>query len=197
MTQQWNVCIECGKEIPERRPAFAGYGQSGNPLLVGACCSGQLSQLATPVYWTGTLNLSTPDSQEVWRYMDLAKFLAMLQKGGLYLSRADQFSDPFEGATGLASRQARWEEFYLKFFRDLVVTPPPGAAPVQMSSDDIEREAQRLLQDIRRVSKESRNLLVSCWHGGTGESEALWRLYSPPSSVGVAIKTSVGRLWTL
>jgi hypothetical protein len=195
MTQQWNQCDGCRVQIPNLRPAFAGYTNEDLPRLVGACCAIHLSELATPVYWTGTLNLSVSDSQPTWRYMDFSKFVAMLQQGGLYFSRADQFDDVFEGATGLASRQSDWDKFYLDFFRKIVETPPIDVQKQLLSPERIEIEAQRLLKSIKAVSLESRNLLLNCWHANTGESEALWRLYSPPPTVGVAIKTTAGRLW--
>ena len=119
----------------------------------------------------------------------------MLQEGGLYFVRADQFDDPFEGATGLASRQDQWEEFYLDYFRKLVVTAPPGVELPPRSAEWIDKEAQRLLRSIKLSSLDSRNLLLSCWHGSAGESEALWRLYCPPPTLGVAIKATVGQLW--
>jgi hypothetical protein len=155
----------------------------------------ELGELATPVYWTGTLNLSVGESQAVWRYMDFAKFVAMLQQGGLYFSRADQFDDRFEGATGLASKQCQWEEFYLDYYRKVIVTAPPSSTPQRLSAEQIEREAQRLLQSTKAITAQSRNLLLNCWHNSAIESEALWRLYCPPPTLGVALKANVGRLW--
>jgi hypothetical protein len=38
-----------------------------------------------------------PAETRVWRYMDFVKFVAMLEHGGLYFSRADLLDDPFEG----------------------------------------------------------------------------------------------------
>ena len=35
----------------------------------------------------------------IWRYMDLAKFLSMLQDEALHFARADKMSDEFEGST--------------------------------------------------------------------------------------------------
>lgn len=125
MTQQWNVCVSCGSTIPEKRPAFAGYTDKSEPLLVGACCAEKLSKLATPVYWTGTLNLSVSDDTSVWRYLDFAKFVAMLKQQGLYFTSAKNFSDPFEGAIGLADRQEKWDNHYLEFFKEAVITPRP------------------------------------------------------------------------
>jgi len=51
-----------------------------------------------------------PDDQPIWRYVDFAKFVAMLDSGELYLARADTFVDPFEMAVPrldvVAARQA-------------------------------------------------------------------------------------------
>lgn len=38
-----------------------------------------------------------PDDIMVWRYMDLAKFISLLEDECLFLSRADKFEDPYEG----------------------------------------------------------------------------------------------------
>jgi hypothetical protein len=170
MTQQWNKCSVCGSHILEGRPAFAGYDLQSNPLFVGACCSSNLQELATPVYWSDSLNLSVDDSQAVWRYMDFAKFVAMLQHRGIYLSRADRFDDRFEGATGLAARQANWDGYYLDFFRKLVVTPPASYPIPDYTAEQIEAEANRLLKSIKIVALDARKLLVSCWHGNETES---------------------------
>lgn len=195
MTQQWNKCCVCSANIPEGRPAFAGYDSNSDPLYVGACCASRLQELATPVYWSNSLNLSVSDDQAVWRYMDFARFIAMLRQRGLYLSRADKFDDRFEGAIGLAARQANWDEFYLDYFRKLVVTPPPGYPSPEYSAKQIEAEANRLLKSMKDIALEARKLLVSCWHASDTEAEALWRLYSPPSTSGVAIRSSVEKLW--
>ena len=195
MSQQWNICVSCGESIPENRPAFAGYGCDNQPLVVGACCSKQLTKLATPVYWTGTLNLSIADDKAVWRYMDLAKFIAMLKQRGLFFVSAKNFLDPFEGAIGLASRQKTWDKFYLDFFREAVTTAPRGYLAPDLTEQEIENNAQRLLASTKASSPHVRNSLVSCWHENEDESEALWQLYCPASGSGIAIKTSVGDLW--
>ena len=47
-----------------------------------------------------------------------------------------------------------------------------------------------------RASAEAdrKNTFVSCWHANEGESEALWRLYCPPNSSGIALQTTADRL---
>ena len=195
MTQQWNRCVSCNHKIPKGRPAFAGYEAGGRSLLVGACCAHQIGELATPVYWTGTLDLSVEDDQSVWRYMEFAKFVGMLQQGGLYFPSVHKLEDQFEGAIGLARREPDWDEFYLGYFRKIVVTPPPGFSQPDWSEERIESEANKLLEQLRAGSSRARSLLVSCWHANDIESEALWRLYCPSPTPGVAIRTTVGQLW--
>ncbi|WP_170756176.1 hypothetical protein [Ruegeria lacuscaerulensis] len=195
MTQQWNTCVSCGRNTPQGRPVFAGYDENKKELLVGACCSDRLAHLATPVYWTGTLNLSAPDSSKVWRYMDFTKFVAMLMQQGLYFTTAENFSDPFEGAIGLADRETIWDNYYLDFFRQAVTTAPPGYTPPKLSDQEVEAEAHRLLKSIKATSTHVRKSLVNCWHENDDESEVLWQLYSPPSETGLAIQSTVGNLW--
>ena len=106
MTQQWNKCSLCQQSIPTGRPAFAGYGAGGTPLYVDAKCAVFLVELATPVYFSNDLDLSVSNDQQLWRYMDFAKFAAMLRERSLYFPRADKLGDPFEGAFGLARRES-------------------------------------------------------------------------------------------
>lgn len=73
MTQRYNRCSICGKTIEEKRPAFAGYDSGNSPLVTCADCSDALKELATPVYWTGTLDLSVDETQAMWRYMDFRR----------------------------------------------------------------------------------------------------------------------------
>src|SRR5215831_14836506 len=37
------------------------------------------------------------DTISVWRYMDLSKFIWMIQRNALYFCRSDLMGDPFEG----------------------------------------------------------------------------------------------------
>lgn len=195
MTQQYNLCSKCGKTVANRRPAFAGYDCAGVPLLVCAECSNALEELATPVYWSGKLDLSIEVDQALWRYMDFSKFVAMMQQGGLYFTRASNFSDPFEAAAGIASQENVWNQHYLDFFKRAVVTPPPGFPISEMTEVEVDREAARLLEQLKTGYARARDLLVSCWHLNDVESEALWQIYCSPGAPGVAVRTNVDRLW--
>ena len=195
MTQQYNRCKLCGKAVERGRPAFAGYSKTREPLLVCAECALALKELATPVYWSGTFDLSVDEDQSLWRYMDFSKFVAMMQQGGIHFTRASKFDDPFEAAAGVASREAVWNQHYLEFFKQAVTTPPPGFPPAKMTETEVNNEAERLLGDIKSAYASARDLLVCCWHLNSGESEALWRIYCSPGAPSVAVQSNVVRLW--
>lgn len=195
IVQRWNRCTSCDHSIADGRPAFAGYNSNHEPHFTCANCATLLIELATPIYWSDTLNLSAPDSAQIWRYMDLAKFIALLQQRGLFLPRADKLDDPFEAAAGLSNRQKIWDEHYLSYFREAMVSLPTDITASRPSAEDIEVDAQRLLQSLKQIGLNARQQLVSCWHKNDSESEALWRIYTPPPVPGVAIRSTIGRLW--
>jgi hypothetical protein len=125
--------------------------------------------------------------------MDFAKFVALLKDKGVYFSRADCLGDPFEGARGIAVRRSEWKEHCLEYFRSAIRNLPEGAS--LLPPDKIEAEAERLFNDFERMGEaEVKYAFVSCWHNNNIESEALWRLYCPPNSAGVAIRTDFSSL---
>jgi hypothetical protein len=187
-------CQSCGSALPMKVAAYAGYAADGSPLYVGDCCKHLISELATHVYWWWKADKRCEPHTMLWRYMDFAKFVALLEERSIYFARADKLGDPFEGASGIADRRPYWDEFYLESFREVVRTPPPDSAPSEgtpLSFEDVEREALRLLKEFSTgAERDRRCTFVSCWHANTGESEALWRLYCPPQTTGVAIQTT-------
>ncbi|WP_417233035.1 hypothetical protein [Brevundimonas sp.] len=196
ITQQHNWCSCCDKMIFPYRPAFAGYDADDKPVLACAKCAvTRVTELATPVYPKMNLDISLPDETVLWRYMDFSKFVAMLMQRGLYLPRASNMEDKFEGAAGLARREHVWDEHYLKRYREVVSGPGPDGRPINISPEDIECEARRLLRSTKAATVASRSRPISCWHANAGESEAQWRLYCPPQTMGIAVKSSVDRLW--
>ena len=111
-------------------------------------------------------DLTTPRSSTVlWRYMDFAKFVEMLQSQTLWLARVDQLPDPLEGThtdAELAGLRKHLEE----------------------------ARAQQLI-DLFRLARSG--VYVNCWRSGPAESLAMWDLYGKGTGV-VAVKSTVGRL---
>lgn len=114
--------------------------------------------------------LTTPsDDTVLWRYMDFARFLNLLESCQLYFSRADQFDDPLEGTI----TDGEWLGTPLA-----VHSHHPGKNAIH---------SHPLMQVIRHAS------YVSCWRMGLHESLAMWDLYGKGSGI-VAVTTTIGLL---
>lgn len=191
MHDSYDVCRSCGKRLERDVAAYAGYAEDGSPLYVGHCCQALIYELATHVYWWWEVDKRPDPSTLLWRYMDFAKFVALLEHSAIYFARADQLGDRFEGASGITERLPEWNAFYLDFFRESIRTAPRGAEP-NPPDEEVESQATRLLEQFNARAEQDRlRTFVSCWHANSVESEALWRLYCPPPTPGVAIRTDV------
>lgn len=126
-------------------------------------------------------NLPQPDRPEVsiWRYMDFAKYVSMLDVKGLYFPRLDQLGDPFEGSL---SRDE---------FQHLKEVAADGEARRAIPDDWQGKYFDKYLLGVWRRAR--RLNYVSCWHMNEVESEAMWRLYSP-SGFGIAVRSQYSRL---
>lgn len=98
---------------------------------------------------------------KLWRYMDITRFLFLLDSASLYFCRASEFrsNDPFEGSFP----KLEYEYFEKNY-------------------------GGKFLHDIYNTS--SKIFYVNCWHLSEYESIAMWKLYSE-SKKGIAIKTTV------
>lgn len=102
----------------------------------------------------------------IWRYLNLTKFLAMLEMDTLHFTRTDLLGDAFEGSI---TRQdsIRWEAI---------------------------KEIRPVTAQGRSTFKVIRGwTYASCWTAFEAESAAMWGLYLGTGG-GVAIRSSVGRL---
>lgn len=106
-----------------------------------------------------------PNGTVLWRYMDLARFVDLVENRALWFTRLDQLEDPLEGSH--TDAELAGIRKYLD--RD---------------------SAERLIAVFRAARKE---LFVNCWRSGKNESLAMWDLYGKGSGI-VAVKSTVGRL---
>jgi hypothetical protein len=112
-------------------------------------------------------DIKDPDTV-LWRYVDLYKWLDLLQTSELHLTRADQMEDRWEGAyseVNIAARPSVYGENW------------PIMAPVMSA----------MYQHGRT------HTYLNCWYMGEGESYAMWKIYDAAGK-GVAIRTTAGRL---
>lgn len=109
--------------------------------------------------------LPPKDNCTLWRYMDLTKLLSLLEYEILFLSRADQFEDPYEGT---------WSKAGINLIRE---TAPNGSNIPNMADQMVQ------LTEVQR-----KQVFISCWFSSEHESAAMWKLYLQ-SPEGIAIRT--------
>jgi hypothetical protein len=114
-----------------------------------------------------------PDSQPVWRYMDLWKFESMMRRSVLYFRRCDKFPDPLEGRLS-----------------DRTIHGTSKSEQAFTSAYNIREDydKQAAAQEITRGC-----VFVNCWHMGTSESARMWREYTSTRD-SVVIVSTVGDL---
>jgi hypothetical protein len=106
---------------------------------------------------------------KIWRYMDLSKYVSLLENAALFFPRVDSMDDPYEGATSHAN----------KCMRSAVYN---GSIPPSVFAA---RTAHLLW--------ERQWTFINCWHMNEHESDAMWRLYARTTDA-VAIQSTYARL---
>lgn len=112
--------------------------------------------------------ITPPDDTVLWRYMDFARFVQLLESRQLWFSRADQFEDPLEGTLTDGESHCK----------SVTADDPPLFRDA--SSDT-------MAQIMRHTA------YVNCSRMGSFESLAMWDLYGKGSGI-VAVTTTVGLL---
>ena len=112
------------------------------------------------------------DGSVIWRYMELWKFQAMLQKNSVFFSRADKQSDNLEGEhpEGMLAELERK-------FRDGI------------PSNDGHTYTFREWH----MQKEIPSRLISCWSVGPNESQRMWTEFTNTKE-SVVIRSTIERL---
>lgn len=190
-------CVSCEYAFKEADTSFAGYGVDDEPLYVcGTCAATKLKETARRTYFMAR-EYKVPDpTAELWRYMDFTKYVSLLSTKSLYFPSAACFDDTFEGAKGLAERKQEWDEFYLNFFRQAVRSAPRSQDSDDVTKEEVEKNAQRLIREMEAAGTADREqTFISCWHESKYESEAMWKLYSTSISHALAIQTTVGVIY--
>jgi hypothetical protein len=116
----------------------------------------------------------------IWRYMDLAKYLSMLDRQCLFFARATLLGDPFEGSSTkmmVATRD------FIKTNRAI----DPALATFKDAPDAV----FMMMADTTKSMIQS--YLINCWHMNEYESAAMWKLYSS-SNEAVCIQTTYRHL---
>lgn len=109
------------------------------------------------------------DNVKIWRYMDFAKFVSLLDNSSLYFSRSDVLGDPFEGT--LPNRTIE-------------------TVKTRFTVGGIAHEIERMFN----LTKEAKSTtFINCWSIGQHESAAMWKLYVK-NDYGIAIESTFSQL---
>ena len=142
-----------------------------------------------------TIEVSNPPrlklTDQLWRYMELPKFISMLKNGAIYFSSPKGFSDIYEGACCSQENKDDMDNFYLSVFRFAIITASDNRWH-NIKSDVIEENAQQLLCQLFKRNDD--NIFISCWHNCDFESEAMWKMYSVNNKYAIAIQCSLESL---
>jgi hypothetical protein len=137
--------------------------RAGGSACDDAVSIGVLSELAKVITQHPSFQQPSSPSISIWRYMDLTKFLWMIQRSALYFCRADLLGDPFEAHYTRA--QLAWEAQIVEELKR------HGGIP-----DDL---AQQAASSFRRMTLDfKQSFFVNCWHMNDSESLAMWKLYT-------------------
>ena len=151
----------------------------------------------------GTLNKDT----KIQRYMDLSKFMHILENKQLFMCRMDYFEDKLEG--GLTTLNDFFYSGGAEALSNLVNSLPTGiGAKSNFRKNHEDKFEKRLLSTVfgdielsetltpkNIISAQKKWLDVSCWHMNVDSSEniAMWKIYGG-STNSVCITTTVGQL---
>lgn len=133
------------------------------------------TEKAAPVF-------SPKENYTLAKYLDITKFLSLLQTKTLFFCRLDKFEDKYEGTL-----PERNKEHYKLWMESILQNLNPDQ---KVSLEDLE---EKLLSYLEMSDKFKSLNCISCWNKLENESYALWKIYSNVNQ-GIMIKSSVERL---
>lgn len=132
-----------------------------------------------------------PD-QKIWRYMDFAKFVALIDSSALFFPSATNLNDPFEGAVSKENLRLRPIQIEGNVMQLINESPDSPLSP------DHENKLRNMLNEHSLVRAEHQDwqrywTYISCWHMNDHESAAMWKLYAV-SNQAIAIQSTFRNL---
>jgi hypothetical protein len=129
--------------------------------------------------YSGSSSLS--DDQPLWRYMDFAKFLDLLETSTLYFAALPTFEDQFDGIHNALGD----DDYY-----DIDDTGKVfwlSELPTTRQQANTDSFKPFFLECVKRIYDAAG---ISCWRAAERESYAMWKAFVP-SGHGIAVKTNM------
>jgi hypothetical protein len=122
------------------------------------------------------------ENYSIAKYMDITKFVSLLFKESLFFCRVDKLEDKFEGTSYKTNYEDRIRE--VKQMQD------SGRLLTNWTDEEIVKDIKT---EEEFEEKQKALHCIDCWNISTGESAALWKIYSDFSK-GIMIQSSVSNL---
>lgn len=143
--------------------------EQGSDDAEPACLSNAKTRLPRMHEPHPVFNPPTNPDVSIWRYMDLAKFLDMLEAEALYFSCTDRMDDEFEGSISRPTH-------------DAILGGLQGQ--LYWVVNDTWAFKRKTLRD---------HTYLSCWHMNEHESAAMWAIYQS-GEASIAVRSTYVRL---
>ena len=169
----------CGKAFQQGEVATYGFDSKAEELCTCDNCRDHVTDFVTLNSVVQKVYREPPPTGTLWRYLDLAKFISLLEESALYFCRGDNFlNDPFEGATGSKSMQPFWEQQECEHWSQSVEFFIQQGYPIDKAT--IMEQADNFIARQRafRGKFKPASIFITCWHLNPVESEAMWQIYS-------------------
>lgn len=134
------------------------------------------------------------DSQAIWRFLDFAQFVDLLDRKSLFFARIDTLEDPFAGLSDDTVFAVRTLPEELMRIAEQTVAPVPRKGRLERwwSRKAQESEQDNLINTIRNY-RPAGMVWANCWHATGPDEVALWKTYQAAGKT-VAVRTSIGKL---
>lgn len=127
----------------------------------------------------------------MWRYMDLEKFIQLLQQRSLFFPHYERLGDPWEGAPRLANIKNSFRVVMGRMIE--AIEAFPGGNVPREGTPEFWKVVEEIRESIPEYARILPNAGVSCWHMNTSESAAMWDIYAGRKK-GIAIKATLQSL---
>lgn len=116
---------------------------------------------------------------KIWRYVDFAKFVSMLEEKALFFADYKQFDDPQEGC---------FPPENIKKYTQLL-----GQINKVIPLETRTEIAKNHYFKLEKAFHGAGDFFINCWHMNEVESLAMWKLYSDTNK-GIAIQSNIKSL---
>lgn len=125
-------------------------------------------------------------NQKIWRYLDFTKFVDLLATSSVHFTRADLFTDKFEGSITAPTAKKR-DEIMRAITEDTIKREESHKINFYKNDPYLIEQYKRLMQQYKW------RIAINCWHMNDFESAAMWKVYLQ-SKEGIAIQSTYSRL---